>query len=157
MLPTIEEEKRACIDCGNIEAMSPWTKRCHECRLKRAAECDRKAHVTYYQRNRARLLAYSKERQQRIKEQRKAEEAEYKKALGDMSLSCHDKPKNDTGRQKEVEKRGKWTVEFIKTEDGYTWRAWFRNPDTDRLVKFESAFYFDNIEAAQKDYMQATI
>lgn len=36
------------------------------------------------------------------------------------------------------------------------WRAWFRNPSTGRLVKFESAQTFNTIDGARYDYEDAT-
>jgi len=53
-------------------------------------------------------------------------------------------------------RKNRWTLEFIKTKYGYMWRAWFRNPETERLVKFESARYFSKIEEAKEDYEKAT-
>ena len=52
--------------------------------------------------------------------------------------------------------RRRFTVHFEKTEGGYSWKAWFRNPLTERLVKFESDGFFSTIKEAKEDYLKAT-
>lgn len=128
--------KKACKYCGKIEAMSESCEACLQCRVNIYNRTQSKSHRSYYLKNRARILQHMKEyRKKKIESEKQA------------------------GRRNELPKENhkrRWTVEFIKTEGGYSWRAWFRNPATDRLVKFESGRVFGDIVLAKADYTRAT-
>ena len=125
-------EVKACKNCGKVEAMGLSCDLCLLCRIKkqqqRAAEIKRR----YYEKNREKIL----------------EKAKIKKIAA----------KSKDGKLFEIPKtkKVKWTVEFIKEGGRFSWRAWFRNPATERLVKFESSTDFCSLLSAQDDYRKAT-
>lgn len=131
-------EAKPCKTCGNVEEMAPSCNECLACRIRAYNNRNISSHRKYYLKNREQILEKAKKRREAelLKRKEGAQVAKVRK-----------------GRYKE---RAKWTVEYIKTDEGYSWRAWFRNPATDRLVKFESARVFLDILAAQQDYTKAT-
>lgn len=126
-------EEKACKRCGKIEAMGHSCELCLNCRMLKYKQNENKTRKKYYERNREKILA-------RMKEQRAAEKAgiEYIRP------------------SRNANKCSKWTVHYVKTDGGYMWRAYFRNPVTDRLVKFESDKTFATMLMAQADYDRAT-
>ena len=131
-------EIKHCKSCGKLVELSKSCDICLACRVRiyKAGKLD--THRKYYLKNRAVILSKAKAKREEL--------AKIEKEVG--------KTKPTTIRPR-IE-RPKWTVEFIKTKEGYTWRAWFRNPVTERLVKFESAKTFSDIIFAQNDYLKAT-
>ena len=126
-------EEKACKNCGKIEAMAHSCDLCLNCRMLKYKSNERRIKRRYYERNREKILA-------RMKEERAAKKSgqEYKPF------------------DKYARPRAKWTVHYVKTEGGYIWRAYFRNPATERLVKFESDGVFATMLMAQADYLRAT-
>lgn len=126
-------EIKTCEWCGKKEAMSASCGLCLSCRIKRDKEREARCKRRYYERHREKILAKMavKRLTNRVKE------TEYRP-------KDRDKPASN------------WTVEFIKTEGGYTWRAWFRNEITGRLVKFEAGRSFSSLLVAKDDYKNAT-
>ena len=131
-------ETKPCKTCGKVEEIAKGEDECLQCRIKRFyAKANSHRHA-YYIKNKERIAKYMKDYRQRKKETELSE------------------GRKDVLPKEPVHKRKRWTVEFIKTEGGYTWRAWFRNPTTERLVKFVSAYVFNTIEGARNDYEKAT-
>lgn len=122
---------KKCVICGKIEQMVSRLDMCLACRLKEQKEHTRNRKSKYYFDNRDKFREYAKQYYKR-KQLKKAE-----------------------GCKKNMFSQ-KTTVHYEKTEGGYYWKAYFRNPVTDRLVKFESGRFFENIKDAQKDYHEAT-
>jgi hypothetical protein len=52
-------------------------------------------------------------------------------------------------------KRPQFTVEFEKKELKYRWRAWFRNPRNQKLLKVQSSIEFDNLKRARENFFQS--
>lgn len=131
-------EIKNCKYCGKLEEMAEGCDACLLCRVKKYQSKEINTARKYYLAHRKDILEKAKiRREKRIQQE------------------------IDSGRQHVLHQerrkaRAKWTVEYIKTAEGYSWRAWFRNPATDRLVKFESARVFLDILAAQRDYTNAT-
>lgn len=126
-------EKKACEYCGKLELMAHSCNACLACRIKQANKTKNKYARNYYERHRAKIL-------QKMKDKRNKERA------AGIKFAMPKEPK----------RAPRWTVEYIKLEGGYTWRAWFRNPETGRLVKFESGRQFETLLMAKKDYSKAT-
>lgn len=126
-------EEKACKMCGRVEAMGHSCELCLACRIKKANKRANSHRRKYYEKNREKILA-------RMKAQRAAKDTFIAQVFKKI-------PNN----------RAKWTVEFIKTDGKYTWRAWFRNPDTERLVKFEAGRQFATIIMAKEDYRKAVL
>lgn len=131
-------EIKQCKSCGKLVELAKSCDICLSCRVRilKAGELD--THRRYYLKNRAVILLKAKDR----REERAKEHKEGGKPKRVYIKSPKESPR--------------WTVEFIKNEEGYSWRAWFRNPVTGRLVKFESAKSFSDIMFARNDYMKAT-
>lgn len=127
-------EEKACKRCGKVEAMGHSCELCLNCRMIKYKSNERRVKRRYYERNREKILA-------RMKAQRAAEKA-----------GIEFKPQHPQA----THKRSKWTVQYVKTEGGYMWTAYFRNPATGRLVKFESDGTFATMLMAQADYDRAT-
>lgn len=126
-------ETKACKICGKEEAMGSKCELCLACRIKRDRESVARCKRRYYERHRAQILEKMSKRRFE------------KKGGGKKYVSqAQDKPAS------------RWTVEFIKTEGGYTWRAWFRSEITGRLVKFEAGRTFSSLLVARSDYNAAT-
>lgn len=125
-------KKKACKKCGKLELMGPSCDECLSCRVKEYKEGGLSVKQIYYLKNRERLLKRAHENYFKWKHQKEARRNPYYK------------------------NRRLFTVHFEKTEGGYSWRAWFRNPVTERLVKFESDGFFSTIKEAREDYLKAT-
>lgn len=125
-------QKKPCNKCGKIEEMGDDCNTCLSCRVKEYKEGGLSRKQIYYLLNRDRFI-------------KKARENYFKNRSADIKE-----------RRECYKNRRKFTVHFEKTEGGYSWKAWFRNPETERLVKFESDGYFDTIKEAREDYLQAT-
>lgn len=125
-------QQKACKKCGTVERMGPDCDTCLKCRVQEYKEGGLSRKQIYYLLNRERFI--KKARENYFKN---------KKAKMQERRACY-------------KERRKFTVHFEKTEGGYCWKAWFRNPDTERLVRFESDGYFDTIQKAREDYLQAT-
>lgn len=125
-------QKKPCKKCGKIEEMGDSCDVCLDCRVKEYKEGGLSRKQIYYLLNRERFI-------------KKARENYFKNRSAEMKE-----------RRECYKNSRKFTVHFEKTEDGYSWKAWFRNPETERLVKFESDGYFDTIKEAREDYLQAT-
>lgn len=126
-------EIKACKVCGKKEAMGHSCDLCLSCRVKRDREREARCKRRYYERHREKILSKMAEK----RTQKKGIPKKY-------SPKSQDKPVAN------------WTVEFIKTEGGYTWRAWFRSEITGRLVKFEAGRSFSSLLVAKDDYKNAT-
>lgn len=126
-------EIKACRVCGKKEAMGTSCDLCLSCRIKRDREREARCKRRYYERHRERILA-------------KMAEKRLEKRVANQSSNS----------RKRDRQASNWTVEFIKTEGGYTWRAWFRSEITGRLVKFEAARSFCSLLLAKADYNTAT-
>lgn len=131
-------EIKICKMCGKREEMASGCDTCLACRVKLFNSKYMNTRRRYYIKNREAILEKAKARREKKIQLDKE---------GGKIHRLKPEPKN---------KRSRWTVEYIKTGDGYSWRAWFRNPATDRLVKFESARVFIDILAAKNDYSKAT-
>lgn len=59
-------------------------------------------------------------------------------------------------KKRKIKMKKRFTVHFEKTEGGYRWVAYVRSDLTNRLVKFESAGYFQKLRDAKEDYIKAT-
>ena len=125
-------EIKACKICGKKEAMGHSCELCFMCRVKRDREREAKCKRRYYERHRAKIL-----------EKMAAKRYEKKGIKKEITIRP---PIN----------RSKWTVQFIKEDGGYTWRAYFRNEITGRLVKFEAGRCFSSLLVAKDDYKNAT-
>lgn len=125
-------QKKQCKKCGKFEEMGDSCDTCLACRVKEYKEGGLTRKQIYYLLNRDRFI-------------KKARENYFKNKSAEMKE-----------RRECYKNRRKFTVHFEKTEGGYSWKAWFRNPETERLVKFESDGYFDTIKEAREDYLQAT-
>lgn len=121
---------KKCVRCGKVEQMVARLDMCLMCRLKAKKEKTKERKALYYFKNQEKMRAYSREYYRR--------KHEWQQVKGG------------------VDKRRRMTVHFEKTEGGYYWKAYFRNPVTERLVKFESARFFDTIKEARDDYNEAT-
>lgn len=122
---------KSCKVCGKVEQMSARLDMCLQCRLKAKKQKEKDRKAQYYFQNQERMRKYARDY--------------YRK-----SKSSKEEKKTEGGR-----KRPRITVHFEKTEGGYCWKAWFRNPETDRLVKFESDGYFPKLKEARDDYYEA--
>ena len=129
----MELQKKICKYCGKQEEMAKSCDTCLDCRIKLSKKVKTNSPRKYYWANREKILEELRKR--RAKE----------RAAG-IKFAW----------PKEKAEKPRWTVEYIKTEGGYMWRAWFRNPATERLVKFESDEVFDTIALAKQDYCKAT-
>lgn len=121
---------KACKVCGKVEQMAARLDMCLQCRLKAKKQKEKERKAQYYFQNQERMRKYARDYY------RKSKNKEEKKTEG--------------GR-----KRPRITVHFEKSEGGYCWKAWFRNPETERLVKFESDGYFPKLKDARDDYYEA--
>ena len=126
-------EIKACKVCGKKEAMGHSCDLCLSCRIKRDRERETKCKRRYYERHREKILEKMAAKRYRKKE-------DFDKYVA----------------QKRSKPASRWTVEFIKIEGGYTWRAWFRSEFTGRLVKFEAGRNFSSLLVAKDDYKNAT-
>lgn len=119
---------KACRVCGKVEQMAARLDLCLSCRIKQKKERAKERKAQYYLENQAKMREYARNYYQTHK-------AKTNKSYG-------------------TNKR-RLTVHFEKTEGGYCWKAWFRNPETERLVKFESDGYFPKLKDARDDYYEA--
>lgn len=124
---------KACKVCGKVEQMVKRLDMCFACRLKAKKEKEKERKAQYYFKNQEKMRQYS--RNYYLKNKAK-----------------HLTPK----RGDSLSNKRRITVHFEKTEGGYCWKAWFRNPETERLVKFESDGYFKRLKDARDDYYEAT-
>lgn len=124
---------KACKVCGKVEQMAKRLDLCFSCRLKQKKERTRERKAQYYIENQAKMREYARNYYQTHK-------AKTTRRYGKTGLS----------------NKRRITVHFEKTEGGYCWKAWFRNPETERLVKFESDGYFKRLKDARDDYYEAT-
>jgi hypothetical protein len=122
--------KKACKFCGKIEEMAASCETCLACRIKKLHAGPNKSRHSYYLKNKKRILEQMKD-------------LRLKKKTGERIPSKRFKPR-------------RLTVHFIKTEGGYTWKAYFENPVTERLVRFESGQTFKTMLMAKEDYKKAT-
>lgn len=122
---------KTCVKCGKVEQMAARLDLCLTCRIQAKKDKIKERKAQYYFKNREKMRAYARNY--------------YRK-------------KQDAKPQKNFEqsRQRRMTVHFEKTEGGYCWKAYFRNPVTDRLVKFESDGYFDTIKKAREDFLEAT-
>lgn len=123
---------KACRVCGKVEQMANRLDLCFSCRLKAKKDKEKERKAQYYSQNRMKMREYARNY--------------YRMHRG----------KAATSSKGEGNHRRRMTVHFEKTEGGYCWKAYFRNPETERLVKFESAQFFPRLKDAREDYYEAT-
>lgn len=125
---------KACKVCGKVEQMAARLDLCLSCRLKAKKSKEKERKAQYYFQNANKMREYARNY--------------YRTHRGKLAAISRN---NGEGHQ-----RRHMTVHFEKTEGGYCWKAWFRNPETERLVKFESDGYFKRLKDARDDYYEAT-
>lgn len=126
-------ETKACRVCGKVEQMAARLDLCLSCRLKAKKSKEKERKAQYYFQNAEKMREYARN-----------------------YYRTHRAKTNFVSANGEGHQRRRMTVHFEKTEGGYCWKAYFRNPETDRLVKFESAQVFPRMKDARDDYYEAT-